>query len=552
MNGLYMVRASKREHDAWASMIGSPELWGWDNMLRAMQKSERFSPPTQNVRDTVPSLQWDASSHGTDGPIHVGWPAVSYPAVEAFLQSSANGGTAISANPNGGDSWGSFLATSCIDQTNWERSSSRTGYLNGADMRPNLHVLTGHQVTKVLFDTSNASAVRATGVEYAAYSGANVNQVYAGREVILSGGAINSPAILQTSGVGDASQLRNLGIESVVDLPGVGHNVQDHLSASVIFTPAPDQQLPEFRVTGNPEADSYVNSAIAYVNISTLFGDYAQTLIDNVRSNLTNVINSAPVSDAVKQAYNVTYTAQVEDVFNTQVGPIELLFAMGFNSLMVQVALQHPLSRGSILINSANPFDRPLIDAGYLTQDFDLQLLREGFKLARQVGNAAPLSSHVTGEVVPGTGVSTDEQWDQWIRNNVGTEYHPSSSCSMLPRESGGVVDANLLVYGTQNLRVIDASVPPTAVSAHLMTITYGIGEIGAEIVKSARQQALQANDSASSGGSPSGTPSDSNSNSSGAGTGSGASTSSATTTTLSLSATMLSTMIVLLALAVW
>lgn len=503
INGLYMVRASEIEHNAWGDLNDARDTWGWDSMLAAMKKSEHFHEPTDAVRETVPSLQYSTSSHGTDGPIHVGWPAVSYPAVEAFLQASENTGTPISNDPDSGKSWGSFLATSCIDPSNWQRSSSRTGYLNDVDRsRANLHVLTGNQVTQVLTNNTDGMVV-ATGVEYATRSGAQRRTVNAAREVILSGGAINSPQLLQLSGIGDAQQLGNVGIDSVIDLPGVGHNVQDHLASSVAFSQAGNAQMPSASVTGNARTDSFVNSAISYVNVSTLFGDYANTLLDELRANLTQVVNTAPVRDEVKQAYNLTYSAQVNDVFASPIGPIEILFALTFGQVQVQVALQHPLSRGSILITDKDPFTSPAIDAGYLSQNIDLMMLREGVKLARKIGTNSAMSSAAGDEIDPGTGTQSDDQWDEHIRNKAGTEYHPSSGCSMLPRQSGGVVDPNLLVYGTSNLRVIDSSVPPLAVSAHLMTITYGLAEIGADIVNKARTNAAANNgtDNGSGGG---------------------------------------------------
>ncbi|PWN33411.1 alcohol oxidase [Meira miltonrushii] len=490
INGLYMIRASKIEHDAWASLNNATDKWDWDHMLAAMKKSEDFQEPAQQVRQAVPSLGWDSTSHGTDGPVHVGWPAVSYPAIEGFLQGNAQTGTPISVNPDNGESWGAFVGTSAIDNSNWQRSSSRTAYLNGADQRPNLHVLTGNQVTKILTKGSESDGgVNATGVQFAQYSGDQIRTAYARREVILSGGAINSPALLQLSGIGDAQQLQNVGVDSVIDLPGVGHNVQDHLSWSISYAPGEGVEMPAASVTGNAQADSFVNSATSYVNTTTLFGaDGAQQLINQARSGLDNAINSANVRDEVKAAYRATMNTQINDVFSSAIGPIEILHALTYGTIQLQVALQHPLSRGSILINSADPFNGPTIDPGYLNSDIDLQMLRAGFKQARKIGQSSAMSNYLGQELSPGPSTQSDAQWNDYIRNNVATEYHPSSGCSMLPRAQGGVVDPNLLVYGTKNLRVIDSSIPPLAVSAHLMTIVYGLAEIGSEIVINARQ----------------------------------------------------------------
>lgn len=483
VNSMYMVRASQQEFDAWGSLIGSPGQWGWDSMFAAMKKSEDFQEPAADVKSMVPSLQYNVASHGTGGNIKTGWPAVEYSMVQPFFDAVVSLGTPVNPDPDSGDSWGAFLATSAINAETWQRSSSRTGYLDSIDTeRSNLHVLTGHQVTKVLFDTSNG--VTATGVQYASNSSATVYTVNAAREVIISGGTINSPAILQLSGIGETSHLSALGIDTVVELPGVGHNVQDHLSAALMYPLTDSAAGPPSEVTGDAKTDSFVQSAVAYINMSTLVGSETESLLATLRSNVSAAVNSYNIPETVKAGYNATYLSQVNDIYASQVGLVEILFADIYGSINIQVALQQPLSRGSILINSADPFNGPTIDPGYLSQDIDLHLLREGHKLARRIGTA--MSGTLGAETSPGSSVADDASWDAWIRQNAGTEYHPSSSCSMLPQEQGGVVDANLKVYGTTNLRVIDASVAPTAVSAHLMTATYGIAEIGAGIIQAA------------------------------------------------------------------
>ncbi|WFD33246.1 hypothetical protein MCUN1_000059 [Malassezia cuniculi] len=482
VNGLYYVRHSKTEQDAWASLIGAPDIWSWDKMFAAMKKSETFTPPEKNVTDQV-NVQYNAKSHGTDGPLHVSWPAVSYPPVGAFIDAASQIAAPFNKDPDSGSSWGTFLATLTINPTNWTRSYSRSAYLDPYSYRSNLVVLTNYTVTKVNFDTSDASNVVAKSVEFANRDGGKTYTVNVDREVILSGGTINDPQILQLSGIGDKALLDKFNIPVVVDLPGVGQHLQDHLSAGVEWKVKNASEIAPAAVTGDALVDSYTNSAVSYVNTSTLFSGNYSTVIDDVKNNLTNVLNNMDIPDAVKQGYNMTYSTQINEIFQSKVGPLEILFAMTFGNIQVQAALQHPMSRGSIEINSTNPFDPPLIDPAYFRQNIDLEVLREGFKLARRVGQQAPLSDHVAEEVKPGSAVQTDEDWEKWIRQNIGTEFHPSCTCSMLPQEAGGVVDKNLLVYGTKNLRVIDASVPPLSVSAHLMSIVYGLAEIGAEIV---------------------------------------------------------------------
>ncbi|KUI57771.1 Glucose oxidase [Cytospora mali] len=483
VNSMYMVRASQQEFDSWGSLIGDADQWGWDSMFAAMKKSEDFQEPQQDVQSLVPSLQYNAASHGTGGPIKTGWPGKEYAMVQPFFDAVSSLGTPVNPDPDSGDSWGAFLATSAINSQTWQRCSSRNGYLDDIDFeRSNIHVLVDHQVTKVLFDTTDG--VTATGVQYATNSSSTVHTVNAAREVIISGGTINSPVILQHSGIGEASKLNALGIDTVIDLPGVGQNVQDHLSAALLYPLQNSADGPPSEITGDAKTDSFVQSAVAYINLTTLVGSESESILANLRNNVATAVNSYDIPDTVKQGYNATYLSQVNNVYDSSVGLVEILFADIYGTINIQVALQQPLSRGSILINSNDPFNGPTIDPGYLSQDIDLHLLREGHKLARRIGSA--MSGTLGAETSPGSSVSDDDSWNSWIKQNAGTEYHPSSSCSMLPRELGGVVDKNLLVYGTTNLRVIDASVAPTAVSAHLMTATYGIAEIGAEIIRAA------------------------------------------------------------------
>ncbi|KDN43206.1 GMC oxidoreductase [Tilletiaria anomala UBC 951] len=533
INGLYMVRQSSLEQDLWASLAGNSTStlgpnadvtgnaaakWGWDNMLANMKRSETFTAPISSVKATLgSSVAWADSSHGMSGSIHHSWPGKEYASVGAFIQSVTRvTGIQMNADPYNGMNLGPFVATSAINPANWTRSFSRTGYLDPVLGRSNLYVLTGHLVTKVLFDNSSASAVRATGVQYAASPGAKVQTVKANREVILSAGAVGSPTILQLSGVADPALLSSLGIDQVVNLPGVGYHLQDHLSGGVTFGIRGSTDKPGTNISGNAVMDSYVNSAIAYVNLESLFGGSAGA--NAVRAQIANgvddAVNSYNAPDAVKAGYRATYNAQAGHVFKegSKTGPIELLFANTFGNIQVQTALQHPLSRGSVKITTTDPFTYPSIDAGYLTNSMDLQIIRQGFKLARQVGGQSPLSDLLSGEMSPGPGTTSDSDWETWLKANTQTEYHPTASCSMLPREMGGVVDENMLVYGTSNLRIIDASVPPLSMAMHLMTATYGLAEIGADMIKATRNNITY----------PGGHPLNSQSSSSKSGSGSG------------------------------
>jgi choline dehydrogenase-like flavoprotein len=158
---------------------------------------------------------------------------------------------------------------------------------------------------------------------------------------------------------------------------------------------------------------------------------------------------------------------------------------MGINAdtIGLGASIQHPFSQGSITINSSDPMDYPVIDPMYLTNPADAEILVAGLKLVRQIGESAPFSN-VISETWPGSDVQSDDEWTEWMKGNVFTNYHPSSTCAMLPLDQGGVVDGNLRVYGLANVRVADASVPPFVVSAHLMSSTYGLAEHASSIIR--------------------------------------------------------------------
>lgn len=209
--------------------------------------------------------------------------------------------------------------------------------------------------------------------------------------------------------------------------------------------------------------------------------------------------------DGVIAGYQAIYKT-TSQIFNSPIGQIELLFmnSDGNGDIGITAALQHPLSHGRIYINSSDPMEYPVIDPNYLgnpagmtqfrhhlivfherlTSSLDYEILRDGLKLARSLGETGPLSKVLTGETAPGPSVQTDDQWLDWLRMAASTEFHPSSSCAMLPREQGGVVDANLRVYGLANVRVADASVPPISLSTHLMASTYGVAEQASNIIR--------------------------------------------------------------------
>jgi len=361
-------------------------------------------------------------------------------------------------------------------------------------------VLPMNTVTRIIFSGNSSDGnLTATQVEYATADGATKNTVNVGKEVILAAGAVGSPQVLMLSGVGPQDVLDAANVEANLILPGVGHHLQDHLASEVIWSASgdTDASLYSDKYSQAPGTSnsflSFVNSATAYVNISTLLGAdqvaaFQSQIIDALASSASSLVPSK--DPTVIEGYKAIYNTTANQILTSPVGQVELLLGLtgtqqaGDKSVVIQVALQHPYSQGQIYITSNNAFDPPAINPNYLSHFADVTLIREGLKLARQIGQTTPLSNSIGNEILPGTQVNTDDEWDNYLSGAVSTEYHPSCTCAMLPRSQGGVVDANLLVYGISNVRVADSSVYPLEFAAHLQAPTYALAEQAATIIR--------------------------------------------------------------------
>ncbi|CEQ42600.1 SPOSA6832_04432 [Sporobolomyces salmonicolor] len=507
VNGLYMIRQSEIEQDSWGSLVDDQATWGWDAVYPYLKKSETWTPPS-DYHISEADMTLNASLHGTDGPIHYSYPGLFYNSTYEWMPTLENMGIST-RDPAGGENWGCFIATSAINPTNWTRSYSKTGYLDPIDYRTNLVVLSGFQAQKIVFDGTTA-----TGVQFAASANGTTYTVSASQEVILSAGVIGSPQLLQVSGVGASDLLTPLGINVVYELPGVGMHLTDHLSGAITLntsfpfsgdpmetnTTYAAEQLALWKAGDPNSLYTSPNDAVAYVNLTArnlsapgLFGEEAaQQLIEEIKANQSALVTAYSTNTNIQAGYNATYSAELRDVYPSAVGQAEILLANtgtygGYGdavTVQIQAAIQHPLSRGSVKINSTSTFDKPQIDPGYLTQcvvllflapaerltqpspsicnsPADIQILRQAFKFARNVSQTAPFSEYVLNELSPGSAVQTDG-------GVVSTEYHPAGTCSMLPESEGGVVDNAMRVYGVSGLRVIDSAVVPLGMSAHM------------------------------------------------------------------------------------
>ncbi|KAF8159179.1 mala s 12 allergen [Crassisporium funariophilum] len=492
VNGMYIVRPPDQEINAWHDLIAedgkdTAAPWAWDAFLGALKKIETFTPPGADPQ-AVAGIKFDQSSRGTSGPLKVSYPAYMVPMTKNWLPTLEAAGIPTQSDGYSGNNIGAFFATSSINPSNLTRSYSKSAFIDSLPPRSNLHIIPGATVTRIVFsDNVQGGNMVADAVEFSMAKGGEVLSVGVGKEVILAGGAMGSPQMLMVSGVGPKDVLEGAGVAVKVELPGVGQHLQDHMAAGVFWETSEDTQG-TIRATGSTfsqskEFNSFINSGIAYINATHLFPATSPSafLSSLTPPPLSTLVPST--SPEVLAGYTAITQATSGKIY-PEGGLVELLLSINApGQVAVQAALQQPLSHGRVYIGSKDVFDNIVVDPGYFSHPADLVVLREGLKLARTIGQTAPLSTILGTELTPGLGIQSDEDWDTWIRNVAGTEFHPTGTSAMLPKAKGGVVDAKLKVYGLANVRVADSSVFPVSFSAHLMAPTYALAEQAASII---------------------------------------------------------------------
>jgi choline dehydrogenase-like flavoprotein len=326
--------------------------------------------------------------------------------------------------------------------------------------------------------------------------------VTARKEVVLSAGTFQSPGLLEASGIGSRTVLGDK-IAQLVELPGVGENLQDHIRIQSSYQLKKEytsfdrlrydaeyaaEQLALWRA-GEYSMYDYTGSAYSFMNWNQTVP--APTVQELLAAAKEAVGSSTHPADVTKLAWlDDAVVPQVEVIMSdgyTGVrgypAPGSPLYGEGFFSLIGVV--MHPLSRGSVHVDPASPLASPTINPNYLSNEHDVRAAVEAIKMCRRIATAAPLRDVWVSEYEPGLDVAnSDEEWRQYVLNATLSIYHPVGTCAMLPRDKGGVVDGRLKVYGTENLRVVDASIIPVLVSAHIQTAVYGIAEMAAELIK--------------------------------------------------------------------
>lgn len=437
INGGVYIRGQREDYAGWVA-AGNPG-WGYDDVLPAFTAVENYAGPNR---------PW----HGKGGELDVQKPRSFNPITDAIIDATEQAGH----NRNedfAGDKQAGFGHYD-LNQRRGTRLSSARAFLHPVLDRPNLTILSDTLARRILFDRG-----RATGIEIE-QSGARRN-LTARREVVLCGGAINSPQLLMLSGIGPADHLRTMGIDPVCDLPGVGSHLQDHPTVHLSME--------------NPSAESYACSPRAYGRILLSLFRYLLRRDGMLASNVAECGGFLCTDGSGRPDIQITFLVGLKA--NARVIP-------SHHGYMALIQLLQPKSEGVVRLASGRPEDKPVIDPNFFADPYDMHTLIAGFREARRIFAQPALAAMTGAEIEPGADVQSDAQIDHALRQIVNTAYHPTGTCKMGPdSDPMAVVDGHLRVRGVAGLRVVDASIMPEIISGNTSAPTMMIAQRAAAFI---------------------------------------------------------------------
>jgi len=449
-NGMVFVRGHAEDFNRWAHK-GLPN-WSYKHVLPYFKKLETYFGQMNEYR-------------GNNGPIKVSKSKINdkYPLFQRVLDAAKEAKYPLSGDFNGfmQEGFGTFDVTI----KDGVRYGAGRGYVSQAIKRKNLDIFTKSKVQKILFENK-----KAIGIEI--FRNGKKEKIYANKEIILSGGSINSPQLLQLSGIGNQKDLRDLGIDVIHDLPGVGMNLQDHLEIYIQYESKKAETL--YGLFNNPLLKIY--SGIQWFLTK-------KGLLSHSHLELGGFVKTDPIY----KHPNIQYHFFPSLVYNHGLSNPDR------HGFQLHASPNRPKSRGFIKLRSNNPDAYPIIQFNYLQHAEDLKQMKDSVRIARNIFNQPIFKEYLGEELRPGKNVEYDEELDEIIRNTSDTAYHPSCSNKM-GVDKLSVVDEETKVHGVSNLRVIDSSIMPDIISGNLNATTMMISEKGSDLILGKQEKTQEVN----------------------------------------------------------
>lgn len=440
VNGMVYVRGHPAVFDRWAEL--GNEGWSWQDVLPYFKKSE------SNARG-------GSAFHGADGPMRVSDPVERHPTIAAYLEAARRTGAPRVDDLNAPPFEGADFHQHTI--RDGRRESSYTAFIEPVAHRRNLKVLVGAQVLRIIIENGEA-----VGVEV--LENGQRRQIRATREVILSAGSLNSPHLLMLSGIGDPAMLKRNGIEPLVDLPGVGRNLQDHWFAPLIWRTTPESSF-NSRVSGLRKYLEGVRYLLTRKGVLALSASQSAVFI---RSS-----EDRPFPDLQMVLRPISYTFH----------PKGAVIVDSFPGVSAGVVLLDPGSRGRVELTSPDPLQPPSFQPNYLSDPDDARRTIVGIRRMRQIMATEPVASRIVAEQMPGPGAQTDDALLDHLKSVGNCGWHQVGTCKM-GKDAESVVDARLRVRGVRRLRVADGSIMPTITNGNTAAPCVMIGEKGAAVIR--------------------------------------------------------------------
>ncbi len=508
INAHVFVPPSKFSIDAWGT-LGNRE-WNWATLQGCYAKTYSVHPTDSGQKEWL-GHQWDSAA---SGPLKTSFPGKKDdPIRKAWSDTFQSLGYHMDDDPFVGSSPGAFSCLASIDGDRKERSYAATAFYLPAKNRQNLHVKTGVLVEKINFDT-NTTPLRAAGVRYKVNG--HTMTVNARTEVILAAGALQSPKLLELSGIGSVKRLASHCIEVLIDNSNVGENLQDHVVCSVGFQAKDHLETLDDLVRQDQKAIGQAMNEYSSLKSGPLtsvgVGSYAylplmEFLSPNGATSLKELLRQSCENTAGSTKLETLYHDIARTTLEDEQDSSGAFLAVATQTILpadpssgdgplgpspgkfitVGTMLSQPLSRGSVHITSADASVAPAIDPRYFSHPLDIEILARHMLYIKTIASTPPFSDLLEQplrERDPKSRFANLEAAKAYLRSGAISMWHVTSTCSMLPEEEGGVVDEQLVVHGTQNLRIVDASIMPLIPRANVQSTVYAVAQRAAELLK--------------------------------------------------------------------